>query len=85
DYVPGYFKVIRHVRPKLSCGRCSKVVQLPAPARPIDRAMPTAGLLAQVIVSKYADHCPLYRQQAIYRRVGIELDRATLASWIGEA
>lgn len=85
DFVPGYFKVIRHVRPKLSCGRCSKVVQLPAPSRPIERAMPTAGLLAQVIVAKYADHCPLYRQQAIFRRAGIELERATMASWIGEA
>lgn len=85
DYVPGRFTVIRHVRPKLSCGKCSKVVQLPAPARPIDKGMPAAGLLAQVIVAKYADHCPLYRQQAIYRRSGIELDRATLAAWVGQA
>jgi transposase len=85
DCVPGRFTVIRHVRPKLSCGKCSKVVQLPAPARPIDKGMPAAGLLAQVIVAKYADHCPLYRQQAIYRRSGIDLDRATLAAWVGQA
>ncbi|MGA2862831.1 MAG: IS66 family transposase [Steroidobacteraceae bacterium] len=85
DFVPGHFEVVRHVRPKLSCAHCSKVVQHPAPARPIERALPTAGLLAHVLVSKYADHCPLYRQQGIYRRAGLELDRATLASWVGEA
>lgn len=84
NYLPGTFTVIRHVRPKLSCVRCSKVIQLPAPSRPIERGMPAAGLLAQVIVAKYADHCPLYRQQAIYRRSGIDLDRATLASWVGQ-
>ena len=85
DYVPGHFTVIRHVRPKLTCSRCAKVIQLPAPLRPIAKGMPSAGLLAQVIVAKFADHCPLYRQQAIYRRSGIELDRATLAAWVGEA
>ena len=82
DFIPGYFKVIQHVRPKLSCGRCSRVIQLPAPARPIERGMPAPGLLAQVIVAKYADHCPLYRQQGIYRRSGVELERATLADWV---
>ena len=55
DFIPGHFEVIRHVRPKLSCTKCSKVVQHPAPARPIERALPTAGLLAQVLVGKYAD------------------------------
>ncbi len=85
DFVPGYFQVIRHVRPKLSCAQCSRIVQAPAPPRPIERALPTAGLLAQVIVSKYADHCPLYRQEGIYQRAGLQLDRATLASWVGEA
>jgi len=85
DFVPGYFQVIRHVRPKLSCTHCSNVVQLPAPVRPIERALPSAGLLAQVLVSKYADPCPLCRQQSIYRRAGLELDRATLASWVGAA
>jgi transposase len=57
DLVPGYFKVIRHVRPKVSCGRCARVVQQPAPSRPIDRGMAAPGLLAQIITAKYADHC----------------------------
>ena len=85
DYIPGYFKVLRHVRPKLSCSHCARVIQLPAPSRPIDRGIPAPGLLAQVIVAKYGDHCPLYRQQAIYRRAGVDLDRATLADWVGGA
>jgi transposase len=83
DYIPGYFKVIVHVRPKLSCTHCSRVIQIAAPPRPLDRALPAAGLLTQVVISKYADHCPLYRQVAIYRRSGLELDRATLAQWVG--
>ena len=82
DFIPGYFQVLRHVRPKLSCAHCSRVIQLPAPSRPIERGMPAPGLLAQVIVAKYADHCPLYRQQGIYRRSGVDLDRATLADWV---
>jgi transposase len=85
DYVPGYFRVLRHVRPKLSCGRCSRVIQLAAPSRPIERGLPTPALLAHVLVSKYGDHCPLYRQQAIYRRVGVDLDRGLLAEWVGAA
>lgn len=85
DYVPGYFKVLRHVRPKLSCARCGVVVQQSAPSRPIARAMAGAGLLAQVMVAKYADHTPLYRQAGIYRRAGVELDRATMTSWVREA
>ena len=85
DFVPGYFKVLRHVRPKLSCSHCARVIQLPAPSRPIERGIPTPGLLAQVLAAKYADHCPLYRQQAIYARAGVELDRATLADWVGAA
>jgi len=85
DYVPGYFRVLRHVRPKLSCGHCSRVIQLPAPVRPIERGLPTPGLLAHVLVSKYGDHCPLYRQQGIYRRAGVDLDRTTLAEWVGAA
>ena len=61
DYVPGYFQVIRHIRPKRACGSCARIVQMPAPSRPIERGLPTAGLLAQVVSAKYADHCPLYR------------------------
>jgi transposase len=84
DYVPGYFQVIRHVRPKLSCSACARIVQAPAPSRPIERGLPSAALLAQVVAAKYADHCPLYRQEGIYRRSGIELPRAMLASWVAE-
>jgi len=84
DFVPGYFKVIRHVRPKLSCACCARVLQQPAPPRPIERGMAGPGLLAQVLVGKYADHLPLYRQHGIYRRAGIELDRATLAAWVSD-
>lgn len=83
DYVPGYFRVLRHVRPKLSCGHCAQIVQLPAPARPIERGLPTPALLAQVIVAKYADHSPLYRQQVMFRRAGVELDRSLMADWVG--
>jgi transposase len=60
EYVPARFKVIRHVRPKLSCTKCAAIVQAEAPSRPIERAGP--GLLAHVLVWKYADHLPLYRQ-----------------------
>jgi transposase len=84
DYVPGYFQVIRHVRPKLSCSACARIVQAPAPSRPIERGLPSAALLAQVVAAKYADHCPLYRQEGIYRRSGVELPRAMLASWVAE-
>ena len=84
NFVPGYFEVIRHVRPKLSCRTCSTVVQADAPSRPIARGMAAAGLLTQVLVAKYCDHTPLYRQAQIYRRSGVELDRATLASWVAE-
>ncbi len=82
DYVPGRFRVIRHVRPKLACTRCDHIAQAPAPSRPITRGLPGAGLLAHVLVSKYADHLPLYRQSEIYAREGVELDRSTLADWV---
>ncbi len=85
DYVPGYFQVIRHVRPKLACRACARIVQAAAPSRPIERGLPTSALLAQVIGAKYADHCPLYRQEGIYRRSGVELPRSMLASWVGAA
>jgi transposase len=85
EYVPARFKVIRTVRPKLSCAGCSRIVQVPAPNRPIDRGLAGPGLLAHVLVAKYADHLPLYRQSEIYRREGIELDRSTLADWVGGA
>src|SRR5580765_446593 len=70
EYVPASFKVIRHVRPKLNCATCDRIVQAPAPSRPIDRGLAGPGLLAHVLVSKYADHLPLYRQAEIYAREG---------------
>jgi transposase len=85
EYIPADFKVIRHVRPKLCCIRCDAIVQAEAPARPIDRGLAGPGLLAHVLVSKYADHLPLYRQSEIYARQGVELDRSTLAGWVGAA
>lgn len=85
EYVPARFKVIRQVRTKLSCGSCDRIVQEAAPSRPIDRGLAGPGLLAHVLVSKYADHLPLYRQSEIYEREGIELDRSTLADWVGGA
>lgn len=83
DYVPARFRVIRHVRPKLACPDCERIVQVQAPNRPIDRGLAGAGLLAHILVSKYADHLPLYRQSQIYAREGVELERSTLAEWVG--
>lgn len=85
EYVPAHFKVIRTVRPKLSCAGCSHIVQAPAPNRAIDRGLAGPGLLAHILVSKYADHLPLYRQAEIYQREGVDLDRSTLADWVGGA
>jgi transposase len=85
EYIPASFKVIRQVRPKLACGCCDAIVQAPAPSRPIARGLAGPGLLAHVLVSKYSDHLPLYRQSAIYAREGVELPRSTLAEWVGGA
>ena len=85
DYVPASFKVIRHVRPKLSCRLCETIVQTPMPSLPIERGKPGAGLLAHVLVAKYADHLPLYRQSGIYAREGVDLERSTLADWVGRS
>ena len=84
DYVPASFRVIRHVRPKLACGRCDTIVQAPAAGRPITRGMAGSGLLAHVLVAKYCDHLPLYRQSGIYAREGVDLERSTLADWVGQ-
>jgi transposase len=83
EYVPASFFVVRHVRPKLSCTKCDHIVQAAAPTRPIERGIAGPGLLAHVLVSKYADHLPLYRQSEIYARHGVELERSTLADWVG--
>ena len=78
DYVPGHFMVIRHVRPKLSCRDCGHIVQAPMPSLPIERGKPGAALLAHVLVSKYPDHLPLYRQAQIFGHQGVELARSTM-------
>lgn len=85
EYVPGRFEVVRHVRPAYSCAKCETMAQAPMPELPIPRAMAGASVLAHVIMSKYADHLPLYRQAEIYVRDGVELDRGLLASWVGKS
>jgi transposase len=85
DYVPGSFRVIRHVRPKLSCRSCESIAQAPVPSLPIERGLAAPGLLSHVLVAKYCDHLPLYRQAEIYARNGIDLDRSTLADWVGQS
>lgn len=83
EYVPASFRVIRHVRPKLACTGCDHIAQAPAPSRPIVRGLAGPGLLAHVLVAKFCDHLPLYRQSVIYAREGVDLDRALLADWVG--
>lgn len=83
DYRPGVFSVERHVRGKWACKQCERLVQAPVAPHVIDKGIPTAGLLAQVLVAKYADHQPLHRQRGIYARSGVELPRSTLAQWVG--
>jgi transposase len=83
DYVPGRFKVIRHIRPKLSCRACDTVVAAPAPDHAIARGRAGAGLLAHIVVSKYDDHLPLYRQAEIFARDGVSLETSTLSGWVG--
>ncbi len=93
DYRPATFRAIRHVRPKhafgltrgFSCRRCEAITQAPAPALPIRRGRATAALLAHVLVSKYCDHLPLYRQSEIYSRAGVVLEHSTLADWVGQS
>ena len=85
EYIPGGFVVNRFVRPRMACSCCEAIIQAPLPSRPIERGRPGPGLLAHVLVSKYADHLPLYRQSQIYARSGIDLDRSTMADWVGKA
>ena len=77
DYVPGVFTVERHIRGKWACARCETIIQAPVAAHVIDKGIPTTGLLAQVLVAKYADHLPLYRQEAIFGRAGLAIPRST--------
>jgi transposase len=85
EYVPASFRVIRHMRPKFACVCCDHISQGPAPSRPIERGLAGPGLLAHVLISKFADHIPLYRQSVMYAREGVELDRSLLAKWVGHA
>jgi transposase len=86
DVVPAQFRVLVTLRPKYACRACEEgVAQAPAPARLIEGGLPTEATVAHVLVSKYADHLPLYRQAQIYARQGINLDRSTLADWVGRA
>ena len=83
EKIPARLKVIRHIRPKLSCRCCARIMQAPAPDLPIEKGRPGPGLVANVVVGKYLDGLPLYRQSAILAREGIEIERATLADWSG--
>jgi transposase len=83
DYTPGVFTVEQHIRGKWACTQCETLIQAPVPAQIIDKGIPTAGLLAQVLVAKYSDHLPLYRQERIFGRAGVQIPRSTLAQWVG--
>ena len=83
DYVPGVFTVERHIRGKWACAKCETITQVPVEAHVIDKGIPTTGLLAQVLVAKYADHLPLFRQESIFARAGLAIPRSTLAQWVG--
>ena len=85
EKIPARLKVIRHVRPRYARRKCEGVFQAPAPDLPIERGRPGPGLIANVAVSKFCDGLPLYRQSVILEREGIEIDRATLADWLGHA
>ena len=86
DIIPAQFRVLVVRRPKYGCRVCQDImIQAPAPARLIDGGLPTEATVAQVLVSKFADHLPLYRQAQIYGRQGVDLDRSTLADWVGRA
>ena len=83
DYTPGTFTVERHVRGKWVCSACETITQAPVPAQVIDKGIPSSGLLSHVLVAKYADHLPLYRQENIFARAGVPIARSTLADWVG--
>jgi transposase len=86
DRVPAQFQVVVTRRPKYACRQCQEgVIQAPAPARLIEGGLPTERLVAHVLVTKYADHAPLYRQCQIMARQGIAIDRSVLAFWVGYA
>jgi len=83
DYTLGIFTVERHIRGKWACSECETLVQAPVPAHVIDKGIPTTGLLAHVLIAKYLDHLPLYRQEGIFGRAGLPIPQSTLAEWVG--
>ncbi len=85
EYVPGRFMINHIVRHRMTCTCCETFHQAALPSRPIERGRPCPGLLAHVLVNKHADHLPLYRQSRIFARKGIDLDRSTLADWVGRS
>ena len=85
EYIPGRFVVNRIVRPRMACVCCETFHQAPLPSRPIERGRPGPGLLAHILVNKYADHLPLYRQSQMFGREGVDLDRSSLAEWVGKS
>lgn len=84
DYQPGTFSVERHIRGKWVCDECETLIQAPVPAHVIDKGMATTNLLAQVLVNKFADHLPLYRQEQMFARTGYKLSASTMGSWVGQ-
>jgi transposase len=90
DYVPASFRVVRHIQPRFTCKGCDTQVKAEMPSLPIERGKPGPGLvahvlIAHVLIAKYCDHLPLYRQSEIYAREGVDLSRSTMADWIGKA
>ena len=83
DYTPGTFTVERHIRGKWACAQCETLVQAPVPAHVIEKGIPTTGLLAHVLIAKYLDHLPLFRQEGIFGRAGLPIPQSTLAEWVG--
>ena len=85
NYVPASFRVKQHIRLKMACRSCDTVKQAPAISLPIEKGKPGPGLLAHVLTSKYMDHLPLYRQSGMYARKGVEINRNTMADWVGRS
>ncbi len=85
EYVPGYFKVVEYIRPRCACKNCEQIVQAYPPSKGIDKGKAGFGLLAQVLVNKYCNHLPMYRQSQIYEREsGVEISTSTLCGWAGQ-
>ncbi|PAK74392.1 IS66 family transposase, partial [Acetobacter fabarum] len=85
DFIAAKLKVVETARLKKSCRHCETLVQPEAPSRPVPRGMAGPGLLAHILVSKFDDHIPLYRQNEIFARQGVDIPRSTLIDWCGQA